>query len=359
VKKFGWSTGPSGVKRNDLVQEIRYDALGRRIFQHTRGKPLCENPCTEAFERYVWDGDQLLYELRSSSGSSQYSSGKQYGRTGYVHGPGIDAPLAIMRKDFQSSAAIRINPFANWRGQYERGNASGGWPLCTGSNGPNCISVAWPAPQARTFLDGVPAEAGDWVGSLIKDQRDASGLLYRRNRYYDPSTGQFTQEDPIGVAGGFNLYGFAGADPINSADPFGLCVDLSRPECQQRAAAGFTTGAAVAVVGGVVCVASGACAAVLVGAAIVTPFATAGATVVVGEVGDQLPTIVQSAMDGFRNSRVGKWARNVGLAINTLLPGATDVSTPDQTGAGQTQTQEPKPQGRAAEKKDEEQRSGN
>jgi RHS repeat-associated protein len=24
--------------------------------------------------------------------------------------------------------------------------------------------------------------------------------MYRRNRYYDPMTGQFTQSDPIGIA---------------------------------------------------------------------------------------------------------------------------------------------------------------
>jgi hypothetical protein len=34
--------------------------------------------------------------------------------------------------------------------------------------------------------------------------------------------GLFTQEDPIGLAGGMNLYGFAGGDPINFSDPFGL-----------------------------------------------------------------------------------------------------------------------------------------
>ena len=31
--------------------------------------------------------------------------------------------------------------------------------------------------------------------------------------------------DPIGLAGGLNLYGFAGEDPVNFSDPFGLCGD--------------------------------------------------------------------------------------------------------------------------------------
>jgi uncharacterized protein RhaS with RHS repeats len=47
--------------------------------------------------------------------------------------------------------------------------------------------------------------------------------LYRRNRYFSPTTGQFTQEDPLGTAGGLNLYGFGGGDPVNFSDPFGLC----------------------------------------------------------------------------------------------------------------------------------------
>jgi uncharacterized protein RhaS with RHS repeats len=50
-------------------------------------------------------------------------------------------------------------------------------------------------------------------------------LIYMRNRYYDPATGKFTQEDPIGLAGGLNPYGFAGGDPINFSDPFGLRAD--------------------------------------------------------------------------------------------------------------------------------------
>jgi len=57
-----------------------------------------------------------------------------------------------------------------------------------------------------------------WFGSLIGGNRDQSGLRYLRNRYYDPATEQFTQEDPIGIAGG---------DPVNFSDPFGLCAAAS------------------------------------------------------------------------------------------------------------------------------------
>ena len=65
-------------------------------------------------------------------------------------------------------------------------------------------------------------------GSLTVDKLDATGMLFRRNRYYDPSAARFTQEDPIGLAGGLNLYGFAGGDPVNYSDPFGLWPDWGK-----------------------------------------------------------------------------------------------------------------------------------
>jgi RHS repeat-associated protein len=74
----------------------------------------------------------------------------------------------------------------------------------------------------RVSFEGGSLE-GHWWGGLVKEQLDASGMLYRRNRYYDAATGRFSQVDPIGLAGGLNLYGFADGDPVNFSDPFGLC----------------------------------------------------------------------------------------------------------------------------------------
>jgi RHS repeat-associated protein len=80
----------------------------------------------------------------------------------------------------------------------------------------------WPAPYQGAYYQG-KAPRGDWIGSLVTGQQDATGLMYRRNRYYNPATGQFTQSDPIGIAGGLNTYGFAGGDPVSYGDPYGLC----------------------------------------------------------------------------------------------------------------------------------------
>jgi RHS repeat-associated protein len=48
-------------------------------------------------------------------------------------------------------------------------------------------------------------------------------LQYSRGRYYDPATGRWTSEDPLGFnAGDSNLYRYVGNNSVNSVDPSGL-----------------------------------------------------------------------------------------------------------------------------------------
>ena len=51
---------------------------------------------------------------------------------------------------------------------------------------------------------------------------EETGLHYNLFRYYAPECGRFVSQDPIGLAGGINLYQYA-PNPLSWIDPLGLC----------------------------------------------------------------------------------------------------------------------------------------
>jgi RHS repeat-associated protein len=57
---------------------------------------------------------------------------------------------------------------------------------------------------------------------------DDIGLQYLSQRYYDPQIGRFITRDPIGWAGGTNLYGYCDNDPVEMVDPSGLAPYAQR-----------------------------------------------------------------------------------------------------------------------------------
>src|SRR6266516_394501 len=229
-------------------EDYRYDALGRRILVRSRHDLGCAgsgiNPCSDIYsviERYVWDGDQMLYKIRSPGGDNVtnadlerdtipiYRVKAPFGRVVYTHGLGIDQPVSVIRMGYSSTwaAPVAVIPHANWRGSFDQGTFdNGAYTRCTknaqGFNSGDCVFIDWPGDNQRVFEN--PATVGEprsWFGHQVSGQRDFSGLFYRRNRYYDAFQGRFTQEDRIGLAGGLNLYGFAKGDPVNFSDPFG------------------------------------------------------------------------------------------------------------------------------------------
>lgn len=239
------------------LDEYRYDALGRRVLVWSR-RAGCGTVCPSVIERYVWDGDQILFEIRrnldpfpgqQTLNDIEADTGKVYrlqfpeedadstgaplppdtlydmqaiGRVAYLHGLELDHPLVVDRLEMGSDSAyrklIRVWPFATWRGEYDNGTLSERCPESV------CIDPKWTG-AVNTYLEISSIAPGDermWYGSLLAGMRDAPGHIFKRNRYYDPVAGRFTQEDPIGLAGGLNLYGFANGDPVNFSDPFGL-----------------------------------------------------------------------------------------------------------------------------------------
>jgi RHS repeat-associated protein len=235
-------------------EEYRYDPLGRRILVRTRADGgMCEADawtCASSITRYVWAGDQLLWELRAPGQSganleATSGSGAAYGRVSYTHGGGIDRPLVITKSD------TSIVPHMNWRGAFAMGTYADGPNVgrvsdCGSFPAQNCVPIQWPGERTTVYHELSPdRNIQNWFGSLVDDMRDATGQMYRRNRYYDPQTGQFTQPDPIGLAGGLNAYGFAAGDPVTYSDPYGLSPDDCDPPrfgCRVRAVGAFLLG---------------------------------------------------------------------------------------------------------------------
>jgi RHS repeat-associated protein len=262
-----------------VFDEFRYDALGRQVFSRSRKEHYLTayddwdtGLIMSAVRRTIWAGDRILGEIQMPGAHSASATLMEndtarvvhrpqtfeypdslwwledsyfYGRVAYIHGQGLDQPLSVVRMGYGDAEriggtlgpSIAIPDFSlapHWDARGNVDNAS----FSTGSKNSCrsyqswrvCVRVYFSPPwQAAEVISRTPLNA--WHGSLLEGQQTGSGLVYQRHRYFDPSTGRFTQEDPIGLAGGLNLYGFAAGDPVNFSDPFGLCPPPLIPVC--------------------------------------------------------------------------------------------------------------------------------
>ena len=241
VQRYSWR---GQDYRDGTWEEYRYDALGRRIVTRVRrdqaliydatvSGPLCQSTttpiCRSYTERVWWDGDtdQALFENRNPEGTADVSNDDYVGN---IHGLTLDEPLAVI--SHRAGNVTRIINY-NWRGQglssvFTDGS---GADFTTGSTS---AEVDWPAAtQRETYFTPAPEVAPNttpkkWLGTFVQNGMGTTGMLYRRNRYFDTKSGRFTQEDPTGIATGLNVYGFAEGDPVNFSDPFGL---MTCPPC--------------------------------------------------------------------------------------------------------------------------------
>jgi RHS repeat-associated protein len=262
-----------------VFEQYRYDALGRRIWVRTYRECNNFNPqntaeylqcSTSTLRRTIWNESEELVEIQVPGGSTETSSTLEgddqqwrrlrdaagndpnlfFGRVVYTAGLGIDQPLAVTR--YRYTDFFYPNPYTDFSpktyslywsplGQMALATCVDGQLAC--SQGSTYMRFEYPT--ALFAYDRPKFFPLEFQGTLILDKEDGARTFYRRNRAYDPATGRFTQEDPIGLEGGVNLYGFAGGDPVNFSDPFGLCI----PFCTALALAG--TGASIEAIPGI------------------------------------------------------------------------------------------------------------
>lgn len=190
---FEWDAAHQLVRANvgrgpDEAAELHttryaYDALGRRLAKsHDSGSSSL----------FAWDGDRMahecgagkeiiyLYQLESFMPLAQVHDGVLH----HLHTDHLGTPLEA--SDEAGAAA--------WQGIFKA------WG--------NLVALDEARIEQRLRFQGQYLDS-------------ETGLHYNRFRYYCPGIGRFASQDPLGLAGGSNVFQYA-PSALNWTDPFGL-----------------------------------------------------------------------------------------------------------------------------------------
>jgi RHS repeat-associated protein len=188
-----------GVFTASNTVEYSYDALDRLVEKRVydvAGAPV-------AVEQYTYDGADVLCEYGAD--------GAETAR--YVLA-GLDRP---------------VRRTVNGVHYYYHADALGSVTEISDESGAWVESYTYDVFGAPKFYDAagnlLPSSAvGNTTLFTGRRYESESGLYHYRARFYSPKLGRFLQPDPIGYAGGINIYAYCGNGPVNFADPWGLCA---------------------------------------------------------------------------------------------------------------------------------------
>ena len=182
---------------------FKYDPLGRRI----------EKSSSATTSVFAYDADNLIEEANSSGGVVAR----------YAQTDNIDEPLAMLRSSgtnyYEADGLGSITSLASGTGSLVQTYTYDSFGKQTASSG--------------SLLNPFQFTAREFDSE--------TGLDYYRARYYDPNSGRFLSEDPIGWRGGTNFYAYVGNNPALWIDPYGL-APLSYDQVMKLVAANNKSG---------------------------------------------------------------------------------------------------------------------
>ena len=115
----------------------------------------------------------------------------------------------------------------------------GSVPRCKTVNGSTeCLTVYWPVVLAygkRSSHTWAQYSYNGWFGSLVQDQTDGTGQMYRRNRYYDHRRASSPNRTRSSSRTASTRMVREGA-PVTYGDPHGLCAfEIGRKNSRRTA----------------------------------------------------------------------------------------------------------------------------
>lgn len=182
---FGNGMMSKVVRPDGREVTFTYDSLGRRIEKEYDGLKTT----------YVWDGNTILHEWKDEPQAA----------TTWIFDEGTFQPAAKLTPEGRFSIVNDHlgTPVEMYDEQGERV-----WAAELDIYG----NVQW------TGLKGNRLDCPFRYQGQYEDEE--TGLYYNRFRYYSPYEGMYTQQDPIGLAGGLSLYSYT-KDSNTQIDIFG------------------------------------------------------------------------------------------------------------------------------------------
>lgn len=239
--------------------EYAYDALGRRIAKRTRRPLQTDANATATNEQdaqdqttwFAWDGDRMLVEQTGRNSTLTVYEPEGFvpiaqvhnGQLQHLHTDHLGTPQEASNMQGQMTWRVSYRAWGSaLREEWEQGSESVarsavvGWGGGGSGNGPGGGAGAGGAGGSSgsggTNLPANRQAANESQFALYRCKLrfqgqyfdEETGLHYNRFRYYEPESGRFINQDPIGLLGGVNLFQYA-PNPVGWIDPFGLAAE--------------------------------------------------------------------------------------------------------------------------------------
>ncbi|MBQ0721656.1 MAG: RHS repeat-associated core domain-containing protein, partial [Gammaproteobacteria bacterium] len=178
----------TGYTTASQTNSYQYDGIGNRLSATRNGQTT----------QYIYDAvGNLLAEANSSGTLTRY----------YIHGLGLMA--------FVGAQTSQLYVYHH--------DATGHTVAITDIN-QNVVNKYAYDPYGKLMAKQEQVnQPFTYVGQYgVMTEAEDTDLYYMRARYYDAQIGRFISEDPIGMAGGINLYAYVGGNPVMLVDPSGL-----------------------------------------------------------------------------------------------------------------------------------------
>ncbi|CRM39875.1 RHS repeat-associated core domain-containing protein [Pseudomonas sp. 24 R 17] len=182
---------------------MTYDPLGRRTAKTTYDR----NGVQRSQTRFTWDALQLVQEHCNQQTSLYIYADEGYEPLARIDGTGDLQKIRYYHNDLNGlpERLTESDGHTVWQARYEV------WG--------NTVEES----REPYFIEEQNLR---FQGQYLDRE---TGLHYNTLRFYDPDIGRFTTPDPIGLAGGLNLYQYA-PNPLSWIDPLGLMKCSSPPK---------------------------------------------------------------------------------------------------------------------------------